>query len=74
MVRLELAEGKFGTTAHQDDVGAQVAGDAARRCDHSLMVSASEERRLTQTGPSHRDVMRKLGGDTRAPAVAMALR
>ena len=44
MIRCEFAKGKLGAAADQDDVGAQVAGDAARRCDHSLMVSATETR------------------------------
>jgi hypothetical protein len=44
MVQCEFAKGKLGAAADQDDVGAQVAGDAARRCDHSLMVSATEGR------------------------------
>jgi hypothetical protein len=90
MVGFELAQCKLCTAADQDDVGAQVAGDAARRCDHSVIVSATEaqaldadapitpRRRLhiaAETSRAHiRNAMRKFGADTRTQAVAIALR
>jgi hypothetical protein len=51
MAGLEVAEGKLRTAADQDDVGAQLASDAARRFDHGLMVSTTDDGRLTQTCP-----------------------
>jgi hypothetical protein len=41
MVWFEVAQCQLGPTADQDDFGAQVAGDAARRRDHNLMLPAT---------------------------------
>jgi hypothetical protein len=51
MVWFELAEGKLRAAADHDDVGAQVSGDAARRCDHSVIVSATEAQTLDPDAP-----------------------